>query len=287
MKNNLKELLIKFNEVNAKKWIKGVNNDVSGVGLTFEKELGKSIDSDIFPDFRDIEIKCSQRYSGFPISLFNYALDGPRVFETNYILEKYGKKYSENSSRKYLFVNLKHASKVLVNDLYYFELFLSTRNMKMYIRIYDLDENLLDTSYIELDILKEHIMLKLSKLALVYASKKQLNENNYFRYYNLKYYQMKNIDKFFQLIQRNIVKVSIACRASYSKSEKGKQKNKGLTFKIAKKDIFELFDEVLDFDADKKEIKLNSEFIFEKDAIINLGDTFEKTQHMDLLYRKE
>lgn len=276
MKNNLIELLQKFHKITIKRWIKGVNNDVSGVGLTLEKELGKDVDSDMFPDFRNIEIKCSQRYSGYPIGLFNKSLDGPRLFETNYIVNKYGNDYHEDSDKKYLFVNLEHAKKVLVYDKYYFELFLSLRDRKMYIHIYDLDNNLLDTSYIELFTIEEHIKLKLSNVALFYASKKVINNNNYFRYYNLQFYKLKSVDTFFSLIQQNIIKVSIVCRASYSKNEIGKQKNKGINFKISKKDVEQLFDKILEYDSDQKTILLNSEFIFKDMDILPLGDMFEK-----------
>lgn len=94
MKKNVELLLRKFFVISKKRWIRGVNDDFSGVGLTFEKELGKSVDDNIFPDFRNIEIKCTQRYSRYPIGLFNKTFDGPRLFETNYILETYGKDYS-------------------------------------------------------------------------------------------------------------------------------------------------------------------------------------------------
>lgn len=281
MKENVEELLRNFYSISLKRWIKGVNNDVSGVGLTFEKELGKDIDDSLFPDFHDIEIKCTQRYSGFPIGLFNKTLDGPRFFETNYLVETYGKDYHEDSDKKYLFVNLEYANKVLVYDKYYFELSLSKNDKKMYIKIYDLENSLLDTSYIDLNSLEEHLKLKLSKMALVYASKQKIGENNYFRYYCLNYYKLKSTDKFFELIELGKIKVSIMCRASFSKSDTGKQKNKGINFKIAKEDIEKLFDKVLEYNTDQKTILINSEFIFNDMAILKLGDNFEKTKYLD------
>lgn len=65
MTDNMFDLLNEFKEITEKSWIKGVNNTLSGVGMTFENELDKKPDSDSFPDFKDIEIKCSQRFSNY------------------------------------------------------------------------------------------------------------------------------------------------------------------------------------------------------------------------------
>lgn len=85
------ELIKKFKEIASKNWIKGVNKTTNSVGLTFEKMLNKEEDSLFFPDYNGIEIKCSQRYSRYPISLFSMAFEGPSFYETNRFLEKYGK----------------------------------------------------------------------------------------------------------------------------------------------------------------------------------------------------
>ena len=71
MKEEQYEIIQKFKEIANKKWIKGVNNLTNSVGLTFESQLSKPTDSMYFPDFKGIEIKCSQRYSRYPIKLFS------------------------------------------------------------------------------------------------------------------------------------------------------------------------------------------------------------------------
>jgi len=280
MEENLKKLLLKFNKICLKRWIRGVNNDISGVGLTLENELNKEVDSDLFPDFYNIELKSTQRYSGYPISLFNKTLDGPRIFETKYLVDKYGNDYFNGSDKKYLFVNLVHGKKVLVNEKYYFELFLSIRDKKMYIYIFDLKNNLLDTSYIDFISIEDHLSVKLSNLALVYASKRKVDSNNYFRYYKLNFYKLISIDKFYYLIQNNVIKISIICRASFSKKNIGKQKNKGINFKIFKDDLEKLFDKIFEYNADDKTFLINSEFIFNDYDILSLGDDFEKEKHL-------
>ena len=70
------------------KWIKGINNSTNSVGLTFESLINKIPDSMYFPDYYGIEIKCSQRFSRYPLNLFSLSFDGPELYEMNRLLKK-------------------------------------------------------------------------------------------------------------------------------------------------------------------------------------------------------
>ena len=91
MEDSKKQLLKKFKEIAKLKWVEAVNDGTNAVGLTFETLLHKDIDSMYFPDYYGIEIKCSQRYSRYPINLFSISFDGPNLFEMDRILKQYGK----------------------------------------------------------------------------------------------------------------------------------------------------------------------------------------------------
>lgn len=90
MNENFKELVAIFKKIARKKWIKRVTKGHGNIGLTFEKELEKKIDTNYTPDYKDIEIKCTTRFSRYPISLFSIAFDGPTDKEIIIINEKYG-----------------------------------------------------------------------------------------------------------------------------------------------------------------------------------------------------
>lgn len=261
MEKNIKKLLHEFNIINSMQWIKGVNNNLSSVGNTFESLLRKKADSEIFPDYFDIEIKCSQRFSNYPLKMFNKVFDGPKLFETNYITNTYGNTY-EYSNKKYLFVNLVINKFVRVYEKYYFLLSLSKKDNRIIVDIFDLDYNLLDSAYIDFQSVYEHLILKMSNLALVYASKKEENGDKYFRYYSITFYKLKNFDTFIDLIQNGIVKLSIHCRALFSSDDFGKQKNKGINFSIEKNNISCLFNKILEYNADDQMIKINSDYYF-------------------------
>lgn len=83
------------------------NNKIGNIGLTFEKEINKESDNMFFPDFEGIEIKCTTRYSDYPIYLFSTALEGKTFSEIKRIIDKYGY-YDSN------FIIIKYYMKILI-----------------------------------------------------------------------------------------------------------------------------------------------------------------------------
>ena len=79
----------KFKTITNKNWIKSVCNNYGGVGITFENELGKKSDSLFFPDFDGIELKCTTKYSNYPLYLFTVTFDGPTFPEIDRITQLY------------------------------------------------------------------------------------------------------------------------------------------------------------------------------------------------------
>jgi len=242
----MKQLINEFIKISRKRWIKGVNNSTNGVGLTFEKQIGKPADSMFFPDYNGIEIKCTQRFSRYPITLFSTSFDGPSFYEMNRLLQKYGKQDITYKNKKNLISNLKNNQKILVNDKYYFKLKIDKKEEKIYLEIYDLNNNLLENeSYIDFKTIKAKLETKLSFLALVYASKKTENGDNYFRYYKIEIFELISFDKFIDLIEKNKINTTIMGRVSKSGSEKGRQRNKNIVFQIPKENIELLFHKII------------------------------------------
>lgn len=244
MIKDFENLIIKFEEINSKGYIKGINNNLlNSCGLTFESLLGKKADSMFFPDFEGIEIKCKQRYSRYDINLFSLSFDGPELYESNYILKTYGKRKNFFSLKKELFVNLIIDKKVFVNNKYYFELKLDYETKKIYLKIYDENKNLIEQrGFIDFDSLKKRIEIKLQKLALVYASKKKENNDLYFRYYKMVCFNFKDFSTFLKMIEEGIIKLSLMLRYSKSKYNYGKNKNKNMLFNIRDRDLKRIYD---------------------------------------------
>lgn len=250
MDDNFKELVREFKVINKKKYIKGINNNIlNSCGLTFEYLLGKDIDDSFLPDYRDIEIKCTQRYSRYAISLFSLSFEGPSLFESNYLLETYGSYDKDFPDKKNLFLTLKCNEKTLVNEKFYFELIVDDNEKMLFINIYDINNNFIEKrAYIAFENLKSRLQVKLSKLAVIYASKKKIDDDLYFRYYKIVCYILKDFDNFIRLLKNNIIKVNLIFMFAKSGKYVGKNSNKNMVFKIYKKDLDCLFEKIYEFE---------------------------------------
>ena len=195
MNKNFEELLKQFKIIARKKWIKGISSGHGNIGLTFENELGKKIDTNYTPDYNNIELKCTTRFSRFPISLFSLAFDGPTDSEIIRLNETYGSYDSDFTDKKTLIRKIRVGELSLLNQNYY--LSLTLENNKLYLCVYDLNKNLLEKeAFVYLNTIKEHLLTKLNNLAIIKASKIKNNSTEYFRYYEISFYTLKNYDTF-------------------------------------------------------------------------------------------
>ena len=242
--DNFNELIEKFNYINSKGYIKGINNNANSCGLTFEKELGKNADSAFLPDFKDIEIKCKQKGSRFGIKMFSLAFNGPFLYESYYILKKYGKEDKELPGKNTMYIKLKYGKKVLYNN-HYFELGIDYENQLLFMNIYDINLKFLGKrGYILFDILKNRVDLKTKKLAYISVYRKKLNNDVYFKYYQISCYKSKGFDVFLKMIEEGIIKCTLSLRYSKSKNTYGKNKSSGVMFFIAESNMEKIFEKI-------------------------------------------
>ena len=109
MKSEFDELKNEFNRIKNMGYVKSINNDNSGIGLTFEYLLGKKVEDFPFPDYKGIELKTKLAYSKKPISLFRLTPEGkdffeikPRFVETKDIVEVDSYSELQEMDRSYL-----------------------------------------------------------------------------------------------------------------------------------------------------------------------------------------
>lgn len=253
MEQNQSELIKYFHKIAYKRWIEGkfFNNKIGNIGLTFEKEIKKEPDNMFFPDFKGIEIKCTTRYSNFPIYLFSASLEGTTYPEINRIIEKYGYYDKIYKNKKVLYEDFNHFTTHIVNNKWIFKLEINRDEDKLYFCVYDINNNLIEKeAFIYLNILYNHVITKLSNLAIIKASKKIENNNIYFRFYEITIYKLISFEKFLELLEKKIINVSIVGRLSKSGSNCGKYRNKNLEFKIKKENIDKLFKKVYYYNYD-------------------------------------
>lgn len=255
MTDEVKKLIDDFKIIANKKWIKSISKSFGSIGITFEKELGKNPDALYFPDYYGTEIKCVSRYSRYPLFLFTVAFDGPSFPEINRIVEKYGYLDKNYPDKKVLFEKISCNKKSLVDDKYKFKLEVDENAEKLYLCVYDLNDELIEReSFVYLKTIEEHLTLKLNRLAVIYASTKKEDEEKYFRYYKIDIYNLIGFERFLRLLKFGVIEVSLISRISKSGVDAGRYRNKNLVFSIKKNNIEKLFDKIHSYDNDLAEV---------------------------------
>ena len=235
------QLVKQFNIIANKKWIKADDNTIGGIGITFEKELKKKPDSTYFPDYNGIEIKCTSRFSRYPVTLFSIAFDGPTFPEINRIVKKYGYK-DYKYSKKIFYVNLKCNEKTELIGKNKFSIEISDEEEKMYLCVYNKKDKLVEKkSYIYISSIYNHLMVKLQRLAIIKASKKAENEDTYYRYYKMDLYNLISFENFIKLLKEGIININLVSRISRSGPKEGEYRNKNLVFQIDKENLQKMY----------------------------------------------
>lgn len=249
MNKDFNILLNEFKRIARKKWISGISNGHGNIGLTFENELGKKVDTNYTPDYNNIELKCTTRFSRFPVSLFSLAFDGPTDKEIIRLNETYGS-YDENfTDKKTLIRKIRVDELSLLNSNYY--LSLAVENDKLYLCVYDINKNLIEKeAFVYLNTIKLHLQTKLNNLAIVKSSKKKINNVEHFRYYEISLYTLKDFDTFLNLLQEGLIEVSLISRISKSGTDAGRYHNKNLVFQIKKDNVENLFNKIYYYNHD-------------------------------------
>lgn len=245
MDDNIKQLSDNFKLIAQKGWIESISNSFGSVGLTFEKELNKKPDSLYFPDYYEIEIKCSTISSKYPLYLFTSAFDGPTFPEIERIVNLYGSYDYMYKNKKTLFTKLSFTSKTLVNNKWYFKLIMDKHEEKIFLEVFDLNRNLIERkSFIYISTIYNHLMIKLQKLAIIYALQKKINNKKFFHYYKIYIYKLQSFDRFISLLTKGFIDISLISRIGKSGKDAGRYRNKNLVFAINKDLVCYLFDRI-------------------------------------------
>lgn len=238
--DDLKKL---FYEVKRKGWIEGCGCNYGSVGNTFEKMLGIQPNELEIPDFNNIEIKTKTKYSDSYTALFNCTPTGPHYHEVERLKNIYG--YPDIRFKEYNVLNVSIYSKCKrkVGIKFYFELKVDKANKKIFLLIYDKYKKIIENEvYWDFDILEEKLYRKLKYLAYVKAIKKKINNKEYFKYYKMKIYRLKNFDTFINLIDEGIIRITLKIGIFRDEKKLGKIHDHGTSFCIQEEDLDKLYD---------------------------------------------
>ena len=243
MEKEIKNFIYKFDKIRNLGYVKAINNDFSGIGLTFEKLLGKEIDNFPYPDFQNtIEIKTKLAFSNKPIHLFKLSPDGNNFIESKKLLEKYGYyrpgKCSSKSFNCTIFANKKTKSGLL----YYFSLGIDYKEKKIILLVYNNSYKLIDNStFWTFEKVENAILRKLKCLAFVQVWATQKDGIKYYKYFRYNIYKYSNFYNFLNLMEKGVISVTFSIDMYTNEKRFGQVHDHGVSFDIDKSDLNKLF----------------------------------------------
>ena len=144
MKKNIQNLQREFQRIKNKGYIKGITNDYSAIGRTFENELKLPENNFSIPDYYGIEIKTRRAYSKSYITLFNAVPDGENLFEVERLKETYGYPSKKDRNYKVLYIEVFGNRLNFGGIKYQYKLDVSRSERKVYLAVYNRYNTLLE-----------------------------------------------------------------------------------------------------------------------------------------------
>ena len=246
MKQEILDLVKKFEKIRKLGYIKAINNYTSGGGLTLEKLLNANAGNLCYPDLNGIELKTINKFWKKNINLFCDTPFFPNIrYESSVkiLVKKYG--YHNKNYKKVFNGKINAKSLTQVGLLYYFRLKVLRKKEIIILQIFDLGKNLINEEiYWEFSVLKNKLETKLKYLALIYLEKKYINSVQYCKYTRMNLYILKDFNTFINLIEEGLIEVTFS--TGYFKGEKNFEKfhDHGTKFTINEKDINKLFTKI-------------------------------------------
>ena len=226
-------LLVKeFIKIKKLEYVKGVNNSNISVNSTFEKLLAENKKLVNYINNNSITIKAKRSYSKAYITLFDVVPDngGDELVRMS--------KYYGRGNLMVVKGEVSASKYTRINGYYFFILRLDFENEKLYLEIYDNYKNLLeDKIFWTFSELKKRLLKKLSVLALVKAWPDIIGGVEYFKYYKMYIYFLRDFNYFIEAIAEGIVKINI--KISYDGKKILSHK---VSFVIKEEELVNIFD---------------------------------------------
>jgi len=238
----MKELRKKFEKISRKGYIKGINNNLSSIGRTFENELNLSENEFCVPDYYGIEIKTRRAYSKSAITLFNAVPDGENLFEVERLKEIYGYPCKQDKRYKVLYIEAYGNKLNFAGIKYQYKIDVDRVQKKVYLCIYNRYDELIERRvYWSFNYLEERLMIKLKYLAIINAWTNKIESWNYFKYYKIDFFKLRSFDKFLNLLEEGYIKLVFKVGIYLDEKRYGNTYDHGCGFAIRDEDVCKLF----------------------------------------------
>lgn len=217
-------------------YVKSTREGVTGVGKTFEDLIGKAEDTEGIPDYHGIEIKTKLGYSKSYTTLFNSTPEDE--LETQRLSKKYGYPDKILKDKKVLNISITKTPTLVANK-YYFNLKVDYEKRQLILVIKDRYGHLLEDR-----VYWRKLNTKLQYVALINAWPTTRNNMTYYKYYKINFYKLKSFDKFIELIDKDVIRISLKIGVYRDGVKKGLPHDRGTSFELRTFDFYQLFEHI-------------------------------------------
>lgn len=243
----MEDILKVFFESKKIGWIESVRKGTNAVGVTFETLLGIKENSSPKADYDGIEIKtkCSKKYRS--ISLFScwpFNYDDMDKFRE---IAGVGDKDIPNVKTLYMTIN---NSKIkFIDKNHYLKMFIDQNFGKISVAIIDkrTSKRIMEVFWITEQI-EHRINEKCRKLVFIEAMKKTQNDKTYFKYSVVKFYKLKSLESFYNLLKKGVISIVFNIGVHKKGENYGLPYYHGITFSIDESNLDYLFNKIFEFD---------------------------------------
>lgn len=241
----LKNLKKEFERIKKMGYVKSTRIGYTGIGKTFEDLLGKEEDTLELPDYHGIEIKTKRGYSRSYTTLFGATPQGKKEFEIKRLRSAYGYPDMIYKNQKLLNTSIQANCSTLVGNRFLFKLIVDYEEQKLFLLITDKNMNFIEKkSYWSFAVLKEKLERKLKYMALVKAWPNNIDNETYYKYYDIDFYKLKTFEEFIRLIEDGTIRVTFKIGIFKKGVRAGEIHDRGTAFEIQEIDMLKLFDKI-------------------------------------------
>jgi hypothetical protein len=218
------------------------NNKDGGIGNTYEDLLGVIENNLKEPDHLGYEIKSKRQFNSSYVSLFSKSPSSP-ARANSFLRETFGEVRDENHpDKKKLYASVFGHRYSLVYEKYKMKLQVNYAESKLYLLIYDLNDNLLSSVFWTFETLKK-ASSKMKSLMLVLAETKTENAHRKYHYNKAEIYDNFNFESFLKNIENGGIMFDIRIGVHNSGKSIGKTHDHGSGFRVKLENFRNLYGE--------------------------------------------
>lgn len=241
----LKNLKKEFERIKNMGYVKATRSGPTGIGKTFEDLLRKQENSLELPDCNGIEIKTKGGYSRCYTTLFGATPQGKKEFEIERLRSTYGYPDEVYKHQKFLHASVQANCSTLVGNRFLFKLVVKYEQQKIFLLIMDRNMNILEEkAYWDFETLRTKLERKVQYMALVKAWPNNINDEVYYKYYDIDFYKLKGFVEFIRLIEDGTIRITFKIGIFRKGFRAGKLHDRGTGFEIQEIDMLKLFDKI-------------------------------------------